>query len=131
MLEASTGCVPGKPESYNRLVRKYGVGRVADALLAKWISDDDADQKWEQLAAVVSLADLVLPVPEPSPNPPKYWIVLWYFSMGYSRERIADQLQLSVETIKRDLTYARSRLDMVGAPMPAVVARAIRLGFIP
>jgi hypothetical protein len=43
---------PSKAVAYRLLVERYGCGRVADALLAKWLADGDAEAKWERLAAV-------------------------------------------------------------------------------
>jgi hypothetical protein len=43
---------PNRAAAYRSLVDGYGCGRVADALLAKWLADDDAEEKWERLAAV-------------------------------------------------------------------------------
>jgi DNA-binding CsgD family transcriptional regulator len=127
---------PKKTAGYKQLVSEFGIGQVADRLLAKWISDEDADEKWEKLSADVAIRYeeeyyVYLKKLTRARRPYKYWVVLWYISMGYSEKKVAEQLELSVNTIKRDLTYARERLDLIGASMPEVVAKAIRLGYIP
>lgn len=41
---------PGLTAAYSELVAAYGAARVADTLLARWLTDPDADVKWERLA---------------------------------------------------------------------------------
>lgn len=127
---------PEKTAGYKQLVNEYGIGQVADRLLQKWISDPDSDSKWDRLFADVNVLyedeyRNYLRRMELAKRPYKYWVVLWYRSMGYEDADIAEQLDISIHTVKRDLSYARKRLDLTGAPMPEVVAKAIRLGFIP
>lgn len=127
---------PEKVIGYKQLINEFGADQIADRLLAKWITDPEANAKWERLSAdvVVRYEDEYvqsLRRRERARRPFKYWIVLWYISMGYSEKDAADQLELSVHTIKRNVTYARINLDLIGAPIAQVVAKAIRLGFIP
>lgn len=109
---------------------EFGEGDVADRLLAKWISDPDAGDKWEHLWAVVEAAPEIS-APTTGGRPYRYWVVLWYFSMGYRRSQIAEQMGVADETIKQQLKYARARLNLAGEPMARVVAEAIRQGLIP
>lgn len=127
---------PEKTAGYKQLVKQFGAAAVADRLLAKWISDEDATEKWEKLSADVEVRledeyDAMLQRMERARKPYTYWVVLWYLSNGYKDKDVAEQLGLSIHTIKRDVTYARKQLDLVGAPLTQVVAKAIRLGFIP
>lgn len=107
--------------------------------MQKWLTDPDADEKWEKLAAAVKVRyendwptwTYIDPFRINGKRPFKYWIVLWYFSMGYRNNDVAEQLGIAPNTVKRELQYARRRLNMIGEPMTAVVAKAIRLGKIP
>jgi DNA-binding CsgD family transcriptional regulator len=128
--------VDSKAVGYKHLVERFGAGEVADHLLAKWISDPDADQKWNRLFTDVSISyereRYAATIERIKPSRPfKYWVVLWYYSMGYRTPAIAEQLNISVHTIKRDLTYARTKLNLIGTPLAGVVAKAIRLGYLP
>jgi len=129
---------PHKTAGYRRLHDRYGPARLGDALLAKWLSDDDALEKWAHLALDINRVNPSArrsPVyrftEERAPRPHAYWVVLWYLSMGYQNKEVAEQMGLSVETIKRDVHYARKKLGLEGAPLPKVVAVAIREGVIP
>ena len=44
---------------YAHLVSDYGPGRLADALLAKWLSDPDAGEQWLHLSMIVAGADAI------------------------------------------------------------------------
>ena len=123
---------PEKAAAYAQLVEKFGAERVATAVLTKWLLDTDSDSCWENLAAAVSVKQgLPSPAPKRMALVHKYWVVLWYISMGYSMEGCAEQLNLSIETIKQNLKYARKKLGLAGKPLPLVVATAIRQGWIP
>jgi hypothetical protein len=39
--------------AYRTLVERYGCDKVADALLEKWLVDDDADGQWHMLMDAV------------------------------------------------------------------------------
>lgn len=120
-----------KAAGYKQLVDRFGVNSVADRLLQKWLSDPDADEKWERLAAHIEIA-VLQKEPQPTKRRPyKYWVILWYVSMGFSEIATAEQLGVSRDTIKMELKYARRKLGMVGGSLPAVVAKAYRLGMIP
>jgi DNA-binding NarL/FixJ family response regulator len=64
-------------------------------------------------------------------RPNRYWVTLWYLSMGWREKHVAQQLQISQETVKQHLIYARRALGLKGAPIARVVAVAIRKGIIP
>lgn len=120
---------PTKTAGYRKLVEQFGVERVGAAVLAKWISDEDAMEKWERLDAVVKHGTQHLGPVERRPF--RYWVILWYFSMGYQAADVAEQLQVGVETVKQELKYARKKLGLPGKPLTLVIATAIREGHIP
>ena len=45
--------------SYTLLVERFGVERIATAILIKWRLDDDAGQQWEHLMARINIAQPV------------------------------------------------------------------------
>ena len=120
-----------KAEGYKQLVERFGEGEVADRLLAKWLTDADSAEELDHLAAVVTLTNGVAPRRTYRQRPKKYWVVLWYFSMGYRASAIAEQLGIGTETVKQEIKYARRQLGVAGKPLPHVVAAAIREGRIP
>lgn len=124
--EASTGFAPGKPEGYHRLVVQYGVERVADALLAKWISDNDADEKWEHLAAVIEVRE-----PESRQPALQQLVVLYLLSHGRSVPDVAAELGKSLHTIQRQVKQAKESMRIPTTGNTQAVATAIRLGYIP
>ena len=124
---------PEKAAGYKQLTDRFGAREVADRLLAKWLSDDDAMETWERLFADVKLRfepeyEAWLKRP---PRPYKYWVILWYLSMGFREQDVAEQLGISVWTVQREITYVRKNLNMLGSSLSHVVATAIRLGKIP
>lgn len=129
---------------YRDLIARFGEARVGDALLAKWLSDEDALEKWSHLALDLSRIQIrkrtrtydLTPaanggIPASPDRPHKYWVSLWYLSMGWQEKQVAQQLQVSQNTVKQHLLYARRKLDLSGASLPKVVAVAIRTGRIP
>ena len=41
------------PVVYRQLAAQIGEGRLADAILAKWLADTDADEQWLLLAEAI------------------------------------------------------------------------------
>ena len=44
-------------DGYRQLVERFGEERVADAVLAKWLTDDAGNTGFERLAAMIGLHD--------------------------------------------------------------------------
>jgi hypothetical protein len=42
-----------RADAFGALVESYGCGRVADALLAKWMADPNAEEQWGMLADAI------------------------------------------------------------------------------
>ena len=118
-----------RAEGYKQLVQRFGEGAVADRLLAKWVADPDADEKWERLDAAVKVTNGV--ASDPRARVYKYWVILWKISLGWKEPALAEEMGVSIWTIKREVWYARRTLGLVGKPLPVVVATAIRQGHIP
>lgn len=110
--------------------RGFGEGRLADALLAKWLADPEAASSWARLADDVDGAVGSVPAP-PRARVTRWQVVLWRLSQGWSREQVAEAHGVSLETVKQQLKYARKALGVVGASQPALVAAALRRGVIP
>ncbi len=100
-------------------MERFGHDAVATALLAKWLSDPDAGEKWERLAAVVA-------VTRPPRFTPAEADVLTMRARGLTGAQIAQERGTSAETVKTQTKAARER---VGARNAAhAVAIGIRSG---
>lgn len=111
----------------------FGEGRLADALLAKWLADPEADGAWHRL-----LDDMVV-VRRPRARlravngrrPPRTAVALWWLSLGLSEQEAAEQMGISVFTLKTYVRRARRELGVTGGTLPLLVATAYRRGVIP
>lgn len=52
-----------KTEAYKKLVEEFGEEAVADAILAKWLADEEGTESWMRLAAACGLE-----IPERAPS---------------------------------------------------------------
>jgi DNA-binding CsgD family transcriptional regulator len=141
-------------DTYKKLIKEIGEGALADRLLAKWMADDD-------ISGFVNLADAMYRMDvdantatakgvkrderrrpfhsvsngrlnrEPEPEIPRWKVILWYLSMGYTPEQVAGQLHCGLETVKHHLRKARTSLGLEQVSTTNVVAEAIRKGVIP
>lgn len=123
-------------EGYAELVDRFGAGEVADAILTKWLSDENADEKWQRLGNAISGAvefDSARKTfyPGSKKKIPRYLIVLWHLSNGHSEDEIARLMGCGRETVKTHLKRARARLGSEHITREYLVALAIRNGLIP
>lgn len=97
---------------YATLVSTFGPEAVADKLLAKWLADPDAGQKWERLGAAVNLAEFELAKRPRAPATltPAEVAVLTLRANGHGSHASGRLLRKSPETIKKQLATARQRL---------------------
>ncbi len=108
-------------DGYRQLVERFGIDAVATALLTKWLSDPDAAQRWERLAAVIAVA-------RPPELTPAERDVLRLRAAGLSTSQAARARGRSYETAK---TQARNATAKLGARnLSHAVAIAIRSGQI-
>lgn len=114
-------------------LRGFGEGRLADALLAKWLADPEAEGAWHRL-----LDDMVA-VRRPrvglravhGRRPPRTAVALWWLSLGLSEQEVAEHMGISVATVKTYVQRARRELGVVGGTQAHLVAVAFRRGVIP
>lgn len=114
-------------------LRGFGEGRVADALLAKWLADPEADGAWHRLL------DDMIAVRQPRARlravnggrPPRTAVALWWLSLGLSEAAVAEHMGISVDTVKTYVQRARRELGVTGGTQPHLIATAIRRGVIP
>lgn len=114
---------PEKTVAYGRLVARFGVAAVAAAVLAKWLSDDDADEKWAALLFSISAAS--------APTTRRYISraevrVLTLLAAGLTVKQAAARLGVSFETVKRQVTTAMQHTN--GKNATHAVAVGIRSG---
>lgn len=106
---------------------------MADALLAKWLADPEADAAWHRL-----LDDMVS-VRRPrvrlravdGRRPPRTAVALWWLSLGLSEAAVAEHMGISVDTVKTYVRRARGELGVTGGTQPHLIAVAFRRGVIP
>jgi len=136
-------------EGYKKLVQKFGEGRLADAILAKWLSDPDATDQWVHLAGDVfqkevshdqtarnqptkiRRGDKLHPLSVPR-NPgglsERQIEILEMYAAGMSDNEIAEALNLTYNQVKNATKLARRELSAVSTTH--AVAKAIRKGVI-
>lgn len=116
-------------------MERFGPGRVADAILDKWLTDPEADSSWFNLAADLQRVEVYPEIlgekPPRVPAPRMQKVCLWYLSNGYTEDMVADQIGIAKETVKEYLKRFRLKHNLVGAPMPQVIAFALRHQIIP
>jgi hypothetical protein len=140
-----------RTEGYASLVERFGEGRVADALLAKWLSDEGANHKWEDLwvdtvvgRAVTGVwAEIdkqglsekrprkVLPVERIAHL--RRRVLLWHLSNGKDVIGAAEEMGIPFETAKDYLRKFKRehKLSKRDYGNTATVAYALREGLIP
>ncbi len=130
-----------RAEGYIELVAGFGIATIADKLLAKWISDSDADEKWSRLAKDInSTPEHPEPIVACRPLPPaiithitpqlsrREAIILTLLAGGWLIPAIASRLKLSNWTIQDATSKVGEKL---GTNNPTEsVARGIRSGQI-
>jgi DNA-binding CsgD family transcriptional regulator len=121
---------PEKTAGYRLLVRRFGEGRVGDAVLAKWLSDPDGSDAFERLFVSIVSTDEFPPGGgiEPRTLPPSELRALRLLANGLREKEIAASLGRSPYTIKRQIGSAMDRLQAPNAL--AAVATALRTGLL-
>lgn len=122
--------------AYRKLIAAYGEDRVADALLAKWLADPDADRQWLRLAMSVARAKMPekpLPLPRRKvpPSRQRHMVALWHLVNGHRDAGIAEHMGITLYTARQYVKVAREQLGLVGAPRALLAAEALRRGIVP
>ena len=132
------------PNTHKALIAQIGEGAYADLLLQKWLGDPNGTFGFVRLAddiynapKVINSTHRRLTLRQSPTNGyrrsgvRKWQVVVWYLSMGYDRQQVADQLGLGLETIKQHLRYAAKEMKLDNTKITFVVAEAIRQKKIP
>lgn len=106
---------------YRVLAERFGEGRLADALLAKWLADPEADEQWAHLKVAI---DYEIPIP------PKLTrmevLLLELVARGLYLEDAALETGKALSTLKTQMATAMRRLGAQTAT--EAVAIGIRSG---
>lgn len=104
-----------------------GEGALADALLARWMADPDAEYQWARLWARVEVA----PVTEVSMLPSKQMEVVQHLAAGRTLRDAAREMGLPYRVMANLLAGARKHLGLErGCDFGLLVSECGRLGLL-
>lgn len=104
-----------------------GEGALADALLARWMADPDAEYQWARLWARVEVA----PEPEPEPLPPKMREIVLHLAAGRLLREVAELMALPYNVVAGMVGHIRRRLGLErGCDSALLVSECGRLGLL-